>query len=366
MTDHPSLLSPTFSIIELLQLLKLIDSGLESGIEHAAVKVEKNHQRILQVLTDTKLAGQFYKLCVDTPIIGVFPCAAQDILLSAYQRQHEINQRYLTLLVTMRDLLAREQVEMLILKGLFIGQRFSGGIDKRFMWDADILVHQHHLVEAIGVAELLGLERAAGKLPMWLMNLLNLHALEVSHRGQAIDIHWRIRNRPGYAIDYKRIWREAQPIELDGQLFNRPADEDALAMILLEIGGDMARSRIKARSLWDSYQMLRELDKSIDWDTFFQRRQQEGLLSLTVNMLSLILHCLNCHEECPTMIQQLKQQPARVLISDRHIALRILERPQRHLANRALYAKLQPQSVPVYWARWLATYPLRFIFRRSL
>jgi hypothetical protein len=234
------------------------------------------------------------------------------------------------------------------------------------MWDADILVHQHHLGAAIRVAETLGLERAAGKLPMWLMNLLSLHALEVSHRGQAVDIHWRLRNRPGYNIDYRRIWRAAQPIELDRELFNRPSDEDALAMILLEIGGDMARSRIKARSLWDGYQMLRALDDCIDWGSFFQLRQQEGLLPLAVNMLSLIVHCLNCHEECSSMLRHLKQQPARILIADHHMVLRILQRPQRNLANRALYARLQPRSVPVYWARWLTTAPLRFLFRSSL
>jgi len=85
-----------------------------------------------------------------------------------------------------------------------------------------------------------------------------------------------------------------------------------------------------------------------------------------MNMLSLFLYCMDCHSEHPSLVKALQQQPVELLINNREVALQILERPRQHLANRALYARLQPYPVPVYWAWWLSTVPLRFILKPRL
>ena len=350
----------------LLQLFKLIHRGQAADTELAVSVTKNNHSNILEKLTSAKLAGQFYALTTDTAVLDAFPREEQETLRGAYERQYQSNRSYLELLEKLRDRLADEGVDLLLLKGLFLAQRFSGGMDRRFMWDADILVHQHQLRDAIRVAGDLGLTATGDTLPVWILNLLNLHALEVSHRGRAIDIHWRLRNRPGYHINYERIWNDAQAIVIDGQPFNALSDEDALALSILEIGGDMERGHIKLRSLWDVYQILQALDGSVNWDEFFERRKGEGLLQLAVNMLTFFLYCLDCQSECPRLVESLQQQPTKLLIDNRDVALQILERPKQHLANRALYARLQPRAVPLYWIWWLATAPLRFALTRNL
>ena len=295
-----------------------------------------------------------------------FNVAQRQALSDAYERQVRVNRDYLALLCEMRDRLAAEGVPLLLLKGLFLAVRFGGGSDRHFMWDADILVHPEHVRSALHAARGLGLSTVGSRLPISILDRVNLHAIEVSHRGRAIDIHWRFRNRPGYAIDYPSIWSDAQSISIDGEAFRAPADADALLLALLEIAGDMERSHIKLRSLWTIGLMLRELDAQLDWAAFFALRRIEGLLPLTVNMLGFCLAIANSHEGFPRLVMALKELVVTPLIAGRDTALRILARPRQHLANRDLYARLQPRGRLFYWGWWLGSAPLRFALSGNL
>jgi hypothetical protein len=152
---------------------------------------------------------------------------------------------------------------------------------------------------------------------------------------------------------------------IQGEDFNVLSDEDALTLTILEIAGDMERSHIKARSIWDLYRMLRVLDVQIDWDQYLATRQTEGVQRVAVNILQFLLLWLDCASECPNLSRSLQGYCEQMIIVKQEEAVNILHRPRQHLANRALYARLQPKSFVLYWAWWFASAPLRFLLTRN-
>jgi hypothetical protein len=344
---------------DVLQVLKLIDRGFPESLASVSVQLASESISLFAAFDEANLDGLLYVMTESAGLLGCFDSEQTALLRSAYQRQLERNHAYLELLTSFRDRLQDNGIDMLLLKGLYIGERFGGGYQRRFMWDMDVMVLPQNLAQAIQLAADLVLAPTAGSPPRWLLDLVNLHAVEVSHRGRAIDIHWCFRNRPGYHVDYQRVWRNASQMAIGGAEFTVLSDEDALLLATLEMASDVERSRVKLRSLWDSYLMLAALDGSLDWSAFFAKREQEGLHCLAGNMLSFALHALQCHDQFPQLAAQLRQRGMDRLIGSEEAARQILERPEKDLANRVLYSRLQPRPAPLYWLRRAATSPLR-------
>jgi hypothetical protein len=314
---------------------------------------------IVEMLAASRLAGPFVGLADGTPVFAALPEEARGELRAACLRQREVNAGYLRLLAEYTDLLEREGVGVLLLKGLHIAQRFHGTLDQRFMWDADALVQPADYQRAIRLAAGLGMRVRGRNSPRWLLRLASLHATEVRREAQSIDIHWCLRARPGYRIDYGGVWSRACAMEIGGHNFRVLSDEDALLLAVLEMASDMERSRIKLRSLWDFYLMLAALDDTLDWPAFLERRRAEGLLPLCVNMLSFGLFCLDGHGTFPGVAGALESYRPLLTLDSADTARAILGRPRKHLANRSVYAGLQPAPTPLYWLHRAVTSPLR-------
>lgn len=343
----------------LLRLMRSLHEGGDAGKDSLFHLARSDFAAMLRALDAARLAGPFVALAADTPLWDALPQNDRDALRAVSQRQREVNDAYLRLLAEFTALLEGEGVGVLLIKGLYTAQRYYGTIDQRFMWDADALVRPADYRSAIRLAAELDMHVRGRDAPRWLLRLASLHATEVKRQSQSIDVHWCLRARPGYRIDYKRIWSNAGTMAIGGHNFRVLCDEDAVLLAVLELASDMERSGIKLRCLWDVYLMLSELEGTLDWPAFLERRREEGLLPLSVNMLSFALYCLDGHRRFPALAGALQRHSPLLLVGSAGTARTILGRPRKHLANRSLYARLQPAPAPVYWLHRAVTSPLR-------
>jgi len=344
---------------EILALLRLLARHDEASHAGLARRLQREGEELGEALEQAGLTQAFLAHVEGTPLYEALPVATREAMWQFGQRQRERNADYLALLVEYFSRLERARVEPVLLKGLYLAQRFYGHIDHRFMWDADVLVCPSQWQVAIRAAGDLGLQLRGRYAPLGLLRLASLHAVEVKRSGQAIDIHWCLRARAGYRIDYGALRARATRMPVGGRVFPVLSDEDALLLALLELASDMERSRIKLRSLWDLYLILRELEGTLDWEGFLALRGGEGLLPLTANMLCFGVLILDGRDEFPRLVRALAGSAPEALIDNVETAHGILARPPGNLANRALYARLQPASAVGYWLRRALTSPLR-------
>ncbi|MFU8765833.1 MAG: nucleotidyltransferase family protein, partial [Haliea sp.] len=154
-------------------------------------------EAICTLLVQSRLAGHFHMLCSALPLRDYLPAAGITALETAAVQQLARASRCRALLPIIDQQLTGAGIPYVVLKGLFLAQRFFGDIDKRFMWDVDILVQPQYLdatVEALAGADL---HRPAGvtmdpRNPLW-----GIHAIDVRGTIGAVDIHHVIRRLPG-------------------------------------------------------------------------------------------------------------------------------------------------------------------------
>ncbi len=352
--------------IKPLTLLKLVAANKIVEAEVLIATEPSLIEELCGFLKEAKLSGYFYTLIRDTSIIDQLTQQQHEVIHNRWLRQSDLNSAYLAMLIELQNRLTSEGVDMLILKGLAIATRFAGGMDRRFMWDTDILVRPEQMQTTIDVAKNMGFAELDSHLSTAILDFFDFHAVEIHRQQLSIDIHWSIRSQHGYRFDYRRIQADAQSIMIGGHPFRTLADQDALTFALIEIASDLERSHFKMRALWDVYLMLKAMDSVVDWPLFFQQRKQQRLLSIVINIFELCLLVLDCRVEFPALSQALTAHQALLLIDDRANALEIISRPPQNFKNRCWYARLQPMPQPLYWLWWLSTAPLRFAITRKL
>lgn len=123
-------------------------------------------------------------------------------------------------------------------------------------------------------------------------------------------------------------------------------------LLLLSIAHDIGRSACRLKHLLDVHQILRS-EPLIDWERFFERRREENVLPISVNVLRLVLDLLGDAEQFPRLVAALERH-AGLLVGPRGDAsVLLLFRRGRRLANARWFASVYP----VAWRRdlvWLA------------
>lgn len=255
-------------------------------------------------------------------------------------------------------------IDFLLLKGLYLSERFYRGLDRRFTWDLDLLVRPSAVSDALVILDRLGFSSPRFHVGLQHVARRVTHALERRRAdGLSIDLHWALRRIPGLRIDYADVWGASQMYALGGLECPVPSEEHSLLLVLLGIAADLDRSLCRTRSLWDCYMMMRGLPQ-IDWPGFLARREKDGSIGLVANALSLTLHRLDCHGEFPSLVQALEAHRQRITEIDAEEVWRMLAHEPHSLANHMRFARWQPLPGWRYATWWAATLPLRMFFAR--
>lgn len=254
--------------------------------------------------------------------------------------------------------LAAASIDCLVLKGMPFAARYFGDPSLRRHLDIDLLVHKGDADRGLRV--LLGLgyrpkrrrirETAEGP-SIRPHRLRTEHALGLRRGNVSIDLHWRLRTAPAYRVEESDVWSGAQEVAIDGIVCRAPSDEAALLLLLLSIAHDIGRSACRLKHLLDVRQILSWADPDMDWALFFERRREENVLRISVNVLWIVLDLFGGAEEFPRLAAELKRHaPLRVGTGGPESILRVVR--EGRMANRLWFARVYP----VAWARdlvWL-------------
>ena len=312
------------------------------------------------------LAGQFATIVDNSPMIDAFPAG-----LVKTANQHLANQarHNAKVLIATRFAVAMLKdcgIPSILLKGVHYALRFRGGLDQRFLWDVDLLVRAKDRERAIHCLVCHGYRAQTGafwnnRITRGLAHAVSLHDGEIE-----VDLHWHLRNRPAYRIDYDALWESRQVFRIGDDSFDVPSDDYCLLTLLLGIAHDLEAGRFKLKQFFDLHCMLHVLEASRDWDRFFAARERERLARLSANVLALYLLLFDARSELPRLSTALDPYREEVRIHDIAEARRLTEGPRQNLNNRRWYASIYPGGPLNYALWWSTTAPLRFAIGRTL
>jgi len=249
------------------------------------------------------------------------------------------------------------RVECLVLKGMPFAARYFGDPTLRRLLDIDLLVRRADADRGLRVLLGLGYRpkrrriRDAAEGPS-----IRPHRLRTEHalglrREVPVDLHWRLRTAPAYRVAESAVWTGAQEVAVGGVVCRAPSDECALLLLLLSIAHDIGRSACRLKHLLDVRQILASADPHMDWAAFFERRREENVLRISVNVLWIVLDLFGGAEDFPRLAAELKRHASqRVGQGGRESILCVLR--EGRMANRLWFARVYP----VAWARdllWL-------------
>jgi hypothetical protein len=120
-----------------------------------------------------------------------------------------------------------------------------------------------------------------------------------------IDLHWSIRNHFSWNIDYGRLWSTKQLERLGDHEFFVLSPEYVVLLLVLSILGDYQKARVRMKFLADLYKVLRFIGDDADWTALLARRRREGVLKITVTVLSLVLDLFEARQEFPNLTRSL-------------------------------------------------------------
>lgn len=254
-----------------------------------------------------------------------------------------------------RGALVEAAIECLFLKGLYFGQRFYGDIDRRHQFDVDVLVRPGEFEAALGALARTGFDVETdleSGTPMserlrvirGPLRSRTPHAVEVRLGEAKLDLHWCLRARSVSRMEEGTLWSAREEFTLEGSSFETLSDDHALMFLLLSLCTDVKRGASRTKSFLDLYLLLRELEPQLEWEAFFARRAQEGLLGVCVNVLALFLVLWGCGPEFPGLVSALERRRRQIELADEAEALALVERPRGNRENRIWRRRIYPRS----------------------
>jgi hypothetical protein len=244
--------------------------------------------------------------------------------------------------------LALVGVPALLLKGLLFAERLYGGIDRRPQYDVDVLVRARHFDRALRALERCGFARQT----------YDLHSRTLVRGDLKLDLHRFLRWAPAYRLDEQSLWAEARDVRIADRTVPTLSDDHTLVMLTLATFEDLGQGMAKLKQLLDLFLFLRELEGSMDWQSFLAQRERENLRAVSVNVLALVLDVFEAHQTLPRLAAALKAQPEQPRHGSRDEVLALLAAPRKAAANLAWFARVYPGVFAHYLAWfWAGGFP---------
>ena len=247
-----------------------------------------------------------------------------------------------------RDALTAEGVPLLLLKGFYFGVRLYGGIDRRPQHDVDVLVQDRDFRRACRALKRAGFVGCA----------YDLHSRTFRLGEVKLDLHRCFRRAPAFRVDERGAWDSAIDVRLGSLTVRTLSDEWTLVFLLLSAFEDIGQGTVKLKQLIDLFLWLRAVDAETHWDDFFARREREGLLATSVNVLALVIALFEAGADCPRLAAALTSRERLVADARRDTVLALVFAPPKDARNLAWFASVYPGSLALLLARfWYGGFP---------
>lgn len=251
--------------------------------------------------------------------------------------------------------LESREIECLLLKGLYLAQRFYGDLQRRHQNDLDLLVRRSDFEPALDALAEIGFDvstdlDSGNPMSLRLRKIRRPvpgrapHAVRVRRGGAPIDLHWCLRSRSLRRLDERALWAAREKFSLGGVAFETLSDDYTLTFLMLSICTEVKRGTSRARQFLDLYLALRQLDSRTDWEAFFERRRREGLHRVCATAAALLLVLWDCGAEIPRLVRALESRRRQVELRDEAEALALVTRPRGNPEGRTWRRRVYPRS----------------------
>lgn len=160
--------------------------------------------------------------------------AAMERLAALRDKTRNDNLLLLSRLEQMLDLLGRERIVPVALKGVDVLHRLYGSFDERTLDDIDLFVRPRDRDRALAAAEAAGWSAPQGAERIhWLRSSYEMPLTSPGRVTVSCEIHWSLAQDVRYAIDADAVVDRARPLTIEGREVLRLDDHDAVAHLLL-------------------------------------------------------------------------------------------------------------------------------------
>ncbi len=259
-----------------------------------------------------QIAAYVWSLVEENDLAERFEPRVRNGLQRAQLDQWQRSERLLRDLQRLSADFDKAGLEFIALKGPYLAQRFFGGIDRRAFSDLDILVRTESLAASIELLRANGYTAVSFVgLPGWTRRFL--HHVELKKGATPLDVHHTLRAHSTFRIREESLWvREAR---FDFPAFScRVLPEDlSLLVQILSIHTDVGLGIANIKMLIDLDRVLQSCYKTINWSAFLSDRERDGTLTITLNVLALLLTAFRNAERYPDITRLLNDRRERLV-----------------------------------------------------
>jgi hypothetical protein len=322
---------------------------------------------LVQFVTANKLEFHIATLDADSPVRAVIAPELLRTIDVYWQSQAERQQSLLDELWRLADVFEAAGIEFVLLKGLYFAERYYGGIENRFSWDLDVLVRCSEAASADRVLRSSGYFRRSAVVLSRSLTSNFTHAFDYGNERPrfSVDLHWLLSRHPSFRVDEDAIWKHREDTSLYGRRFSVLSPEYEVVSNALSTFRDIQRGAIRLRALVDLYKVLELEDARIDWNAFFDKRQEERIAGIAVNVLALLFELLECEKRFPGAAGLLDRSRERLVSLPGGDAETLFAPGRAALANRAWTSNIYECSRARVAVWWLVSLPFRMAVYKS-
>jgi hypothetical protein len=262
-------------------------------------------------------------------------------------------------LMELRETLMAADLEFILLKGPYIAERFFGGLERRFFSDLDLFVREERLADVERALGTRGFRLKSTALLGRSLTTPFVHALDFGSRGMTLDLHWRLSAHVSFRVNYDQAWATRREFVLRDVAFDVLSDEYELVLHTLSIFRDLERGVGRIKPFVDVFAILREVEPTLDWTAFFDRRRPERIGKIVVNILAMTLELLSCRDLFPRLAAALDRERDQVRMDASGSYLGLLGSSPGALHNKLWTSRVYDCSRAVAGAWWLVSLPFR-------
>lgn len=247
-----------------------------------------------------------------------------------------------------RRILSEAGVDVALLKGLYFAERLYGGFHRRTQFDLDVLVRAGDRRRAARHLTHHGFVRRA----------YDLHSQTFVRDGLKVDLHGWLRRAPAYRLSEQAVWESVESVRVGDLEVLTLDDEFTLVLLGLASFEDLGQGMLRLKQALDMVLLVRQLDASFDWESFFSRRKVEGVEGVITNVLSTVLTALDCKGETPRLTAALDKRRGLLVATSRVSAMDLVFAPRKDPRSFEWFGRVYPGSLPYYLAWfWLGGFP---------
>ena len=263
-------------------------------------------------ISENSLSQWFYATTSNTQIRPFLPDIFLKNLKLSYVKGWERNSKIIQEMAKINNAFIKNNISAIFLKGPIMAKRFYINMDHREILDLDVLINKNDLDIAGKALADMGFKRKSNVFLNKALTVYFTHSFEYENKVD-LDLHWSLAKYASYDLDFKLLWPKRISLKVDDSTYNTLPDEYELIAQIFSVFKGVRFNTLRFKSFLDLYLIMRKFYNQVNWDEFFDKRKQEGIFKICLNVLDLFMHTLNIDDEFPGLQQYIAKNESFIL-----------------------------------------------------